>query len=784
MLLPNRSLAIPLVTLTLLGVMLSYSQSAAPARKPPANPFDTQVSPVIQKSCTPCHNQNLASGEVSFSDLTHSRSLTEQRETWERAMRMIHSGEMPPPGSPKPANLAAVAEFLSQEFERQDRNAKPEPGRITARHLNRVEYRNTIRDLLGVEFQSTQEFPVDDSGAGFDNIGEVLTVSPLLVEKYLDAAERIAARALGNSKTPKAVSASYADDANYKEGVPFTGTNGSARRAGNSFIEVKHRIEHDGEYVIQAGLAGQRIGGKPVLMGFWVDGKLAHSEEIASTPPKTVYFSPFEMREFRVTLSEGVHQFRLGFANDEVGANLTPAEAFNLKSNKYPQYLGFLGPEPKRIIPPSRQKILTCDPSTGGATCIESILAKLARRAYRRPTTPGDVASLMKVAKRSMQQGLSNEQALQNAITAMLVSPDFLFRIERDPLAAKTTRRLNDIELASRLSYFIWSSMPDDELLALAEKGRLSTPATLDLQLKRMLADPRSSALADNFAGQWLETRNLDSIQPAAEKFPEWSPELKEAMRTETALLFDNILKENRPISEFLDARYTFLNETLAKFYGISGVTGAEFRKVPLENGQRGGVLTHGSVLAVSSYPTRTSVVLRGRYILENILGTPPPPPPANVPLIDEASTGTTVSLRQQMEKHRADPGCANCHSKMDPLGFALENFNAIGKWRTTDGKFPVDATGVLPDGTSFNGPMEMRTALLRKMPQFAQALAEKMLTYSLGRATNAKDRPVLASITKNWQAKEYRFQDLIFEVVHSLPFQSRRPEAASEVSQ
>ncbi len=762
--------------LIVLGVS-GFAQTAAPE-------FEKQISPIVQKSCTPCHNQNGASGEVSFTGLTTTASLSQQREIWERALRMIHSGEMPPPGVPKPANLAAVTEFLTREFERQDRNAKPEPGRITARHLNRAEYRNTIRDLLGVDFQAQQEFPVDDSGAGFDNIGEVLTVSPLLVEKYLDAAERIASRALGIGKTPKAVSASYADDEHYREGVPFTGTNGSARRAGNSFIEVKHRVDHDGEYVIQAGLAGQRLNGKPVTLTFWVDGNVVYSQEIPSTPPKTVYFSPFEMREFRVTLSEGVHQFRLGFANDEEGAKLPPQEAFDPKSNKYPQYLGFLGPEPRKAPPASRAKILVCDPDSGGSACFEKIFSGLARRAYRRPVGPSDLAPLVKVASRAKAAGLSGEQAVQSALTALLVAPDFLFRIEKDPANASGPRRVTDVELASRLSYFLWSSMPDDELLNLAQQGKLRTPAILDAQVKRMLADSRAIALAENFGGQWLETRNLDSIQPAPEKFPEWTPELKEAMRTETALLFNEIVKQNRPITEFLDARYTFLNQTLAEFYGLTGITGSNFRRVELDNPQRGGVLTHGSVLAVSSYPTRTSVVLRGRYILENILGTPPPPPPANVPLIDDAATGTSLSLRQQMERHRADPGCASCHSKMDPLGFALENYNAIGKWRTTDGKFPVDATGILPDGTSFDGPSEMRAALLRKLPQFAQALSTKMLTYALGRETNSKDRPTLNAIHQKWQSSGFLFQDLVFEIVRSLPFQSRRPEAASEVSQ
>ncbi len=767
------------------GTTAKSTSTPAPAAAAAAAQDDFQkvVQPVIRKSCSPCHNQSVASGEVSFHELTSAATLTTRRDVWERALRMVSNGEMPPPGVPKPAGLSDFTEFLSREFTRLDRNAKQDPGRITARHLNRAEYRNTIRDFLSVDFQATHEFPVDDSGAGFDNIGEVLTVSPLLADKYMDAAERIAARALGMTKTPKAVSASYADDEHYREGVPFTGTNGSARRAGNSFIEVQHRIEHDGEYVIQAGLAGQRINGKPVTLGFWVDGKLAFSEEIASTPPKTVYFSPFEMREFRVRLSEGVHRFRLGFAGDEVGASLTPEAAFNPRSNKYPQYLGFLGPEPQRTEPESRKRILICDAAKEGAPCVQRIVSRLARLAYRRPVTSAEVASLMRVATRAREQGQTHDQVIRTVLTALLVAPDFLFRIERDPAGASAPRKVTDVELASRLSYFLWSSMPDEELLGLAEQGRLSTPSVLQAQVKRMLGDPRASALSDNFAGQWLETRNLETIKPAAEKFPEWNPELRDAMRTETALFFNEILQRNLPISDFLNARYTFLNDTLARFYGIEGVQGPEFRRVDLQGDQRGGVLSHGSVLAVSSYPTRTSVVLRGRYILENVLGTPPPPPPPNVPALDEENTGATLSLRQQMEKHRSDPGCASCHSKMDPLGFALENYNAIGKWRTVDGKFPVDASGVLPDGTRFSGPGEMRAALLKKMPQFAQALTEKMLTYSLGRGLDVKDRPAISSIARNWKMSGYHLQDLVFEIIRSVPFQSRRPEAATEVS-
>jgi len=374
---------------------------------------------------------------------------------------------------------------------------------------------------------------------------------------------------------------------------------------------------------------------------------------------------------------------------------------------------------------------------------------------------------------------LNAEQGIQTALTALLVSPDFLFRIERDaePTNPAAVHRISDIELASRLSYFLWSTMPDDTLLDLAERGKLRDSAVLDAQVTRMLADPKAFAMAENFAGQWLEVRNLDSIKPDPQKFPAWAPELRDAMRTETQMFFDSILRQNRPISEFLTARYTFLNELLARFYGIDSVKGMDFRRVDLQTPQRGGILSHASVLTVTSYPTRTSVVLRGRYILENILGSPPPAPPANVPPLDEDAAGVVQSLRQQMEQHRANPSCAVCHSKIDPLGFALENYDAIGKWRAMDGKFPIDTAGMLPDGTRFMGPSDFRDALTTRMPQFAESLTHKMLVYALGRGLESYDRRSINTIVRNSEARGYTLQALILEIVHSLPFQSRRGE-------
>jgi len=383
------------------------------------------------------------------------------------------------------------------------------------------------------------------------------------------------------------------------------------------------------------------------------------------------------------------------------------------------------------------------------------------------------VGELTRVFEKARAAGYSPNESLQFAVAAVLVSPQFLFRMERDPKPGMTAQ-ISDVELASRISYFLWSSMPDEELLRLGEANQLHQPAILKAQVKRMIADPRSSAFAENFSGQWLETRSLDALQRDAKKFPEWNTELKDAMRMETRMFFEAVLRENRPISDFIDGRYSFLNENLAKHYGIDGVTGPEFRRVDLTTDQRSGVFTQGSVLAVSSYPTRTSIVLRGKYLLENVLNAPPPPPPP-VPSLNEEAVGTAGTLRQQMEQHRSDALCASCHSKMDVLGFALENYDATGKWRTQDGKFPVDASGAFPNGKTFAGPAEMKAILKESMPVFARAVTEKLLTYALGRGVESYDRLTVQDLVRQMAASEYRLQTLIEGIVQCVPFQQRR---------
>jgi Protein of unknown function (DUF1592)/Protein of unknown function (DUF1588)/Protein of unknown function (DUF1587)/Protein of unknown function (DUF1585)/Protein of unknown function (DUF1595) len=648
-----------------------------------------------------------------------------------------------------------------------------DPGRVTARRLNRAEYSNTIRDLLGIDFHAEKYFPTDDSGDGFDNIGEVLTVSPVLMEKYLSAAERIARWAISTELPSNPLAEEYHI------------RDRKIRRVDPSTIEALHRVEFAGDYTVRFGLPGERApDGKPVTLNLWMDGKLLATKAIETKPSGLVYFNPYSEEELKVYLPEGDHVFRAGFSNDEFVKTVAQADLYNDKKNKFLNSILFIGPFPSTVQKESRKRILICNPDSGRA-CIDKILSTLARRAYRRPVTPQETAALVKFVEMATRDGQSTEQGLELAIQAMLVSPKFLFRIEHDakPADPSQVHPISQIELASRLSYFLWSSMPDDQLLALAESGKLRDTNTLHREIARMLADARSSALASNFAGQWLETRNLEAVQPDPKKFTEFTPELRDAMKTETTMFFDYILKENRPISEFLNANYTFLNERLAKFYGIAGVSGPEFRRVELTTDQRGGLLSQASVLTVSSYPNRTSPVIRGKYVLGNILGTPPPPPPPDVPNLDEAALGTASSMRQQLEKHRSNSTCAACHSRMDPLGFGLENYDAIGRWRTMDGNFPVDSSGTLPGGKTFSSPAEMRALLTAQMPQFSRTVIEKMLTYALGRGLKPFDRTTVDNISRSLGADGYRFQTLIQLIVDSLPFQSRRGDEAGAVT-
>lgn len=759
------------VAITISSLTLAVAQQAPP------DTFQQRVEGLFSNNCMLCHNARNASGGLNLNNFLSPSSIAEQRGEWELILQKLASGEMPPAGMPKPAldEVAAVDAFIREKFAAADAAIEPDPGRVTARRLNRTEYANTIRDLLGVSFNAQNDFPTDDSGHGFDNIGDVLTISPMLMERYMGAAETIASRAIGADPLPaKPIEWQYHDK------------DKAIQRLDVSTIQASHRVDWDGEYIIRIGLPGERAeDAAPVQLGFWMDGELLHQMTAETKPSGLEYFSPYSMEEFRLALPAGDHVFRAGFIDDPFVKTLDEENYYKRKENKYLESITFVGPFATAEKPASRKKILTCEPGTGKA-CVNEIISRLARRAYRRPVTETEVNQLGRFFDLAVGEGMSPEQGIQLSIQAMLVSPNFLFRIERDPNPTDPDRhhKVSDIELASRLSYFIWNSMPDEELLTLAEAGKLSEPATLKAQVDRLLADDRAASFSESFAGQWLEIRALSSVNPDPDKFPAWKPELRDAMKTETTLFFNAILKENRPMRDFLTADFSYLNGLLARHYGIEGVEGPDFRRVELSTAQRGGILSHASVLTVTSYPTRTSPVIRGKYVLNNILGTPPPPPPPNVPALDEASVGQNASLREQMEAHRSDPACATCHSRMDALGFGLENYDAIGQWRTEDGEFPVDSSGVLPSGESFESPKELSRILQQQLPVFARNVTEKMLTYALGRGLEPFDRVTVNKLMDGLEKDDYRFQTLIHEVVQSLPFLERRGEAVSETKE
>lgn len=741
--------------------------------------FDEVVKPILDGTCAQCHSGPQAAAGMDVSELMTAASLAEHRATWDRILARLRAGEMPPPGVPKPdpEKMAAMIGYLERSFAMAEAQMRPDPGRMIAHRLNRTEYSNTIRDLLGVHFRADRDFPADDSGHGFDTIGELLNVSPLLMERYMAAAERISHWALSTEMPDKPLE------------IDYRSRDDRIRRMGRSAIELDHQVEFAGEYTVRFELPGERpavdgVDATPVTLGFWMDGELLATKEIQTKPSGLVYFNPYSEEEMRLFLPPGDHVFRAAFIDDAFVQTLPDDDVYSSEKNKYISGVVFAGPYASDTERATRVRILTCDPSSGQA-CVERIIGDLARRAYRRPVTEREVASLAEFVELAQSNGQSAEEGVQLALQAILVSPHFLFRIEhdRDPLDPEAVHDVSQYELASRLSYFLWSSMPDEELFSLAREGRLSDPDVLDQQVDRMMADPRAIAFAENFAGQWLETRNLDVVKPDPDLFEAWDVELREAMKRETAMFFQYIMSENRPISDFLDADYTFLNERLAEHYGIEGVTGPDFRRVALVTDQRGGVLGQAAVLTVSSYPTRTSPVIRGKYVLENVLGLPPPPPPPNVPALEASGDGTARSMREQLSLHRSDPVCASCHSKMDPLGFGLENYDAIGRWREAEGEFAIDPTGTLPDGQAFATTAEMRALLAGQLPQFSRMLTEKMMTYALRRGLEVYDRPTIEGIQRALAEDDYRFQTMVHEIAKSLPFRARRGEDVLAVS-
>jgi mono/diheme cytochrome c family protein len=769
-------------------------QARQTAVAPPAG-ADYRAS--LEKYCVTCHNQRLKTAGLALDTL----SLTEvpaHAETWEKVIRKLRTGLMPPAGLPRPDRTVydGMASWLEKEID-SAAAANPNPGTKAAFHrLNRAEYQNVIRDLLELEIDVRDLLPADDASYGFDNIGGVLKISQPLMERYLSAARRISRAALGSADTP-ATSFTVRlrpDLPQYErvEGLPF-GTRGGAL--------VRHTFPVDADYDIKVQL-GAGSAPAPRQLELSIDGEPVKVFTI--TPPvrgraQNPDDEPGDNAslEVRLPIKAGPREIAATFVRAAAVTELEGSRSIFKRPGPFHEgnqlmpvtepFLGGLtitGPFNIRGSgdTPSRRKIMVCRPASSReeAGCAKTILTTLARRAFRRPVADADVQPLLTFFNQNRADGF--DSGMELALRRLLVHPEFLFRIETPPanLPAGRNYRVGDLELASRLSFFLWSSLPDDELIELAAKGRLRTAAVLDQQVRRMLSDPRSDAFVSNFAGQWLYLRNLEALEPESFLFPDFEAGLRQSMRRETELFFDSILDENRSVLELLTADYTFVNERLARHYGISNVYGSRFRRVTIPDVNRRGLLGQASILFATSRPNRTSPVLRGKWILQNILGVVPPDPPPNIPAFPESSnvTQSVQSVRARLAQHRANAACASCHSMIDPPGFALEHFNAVGQWRELDESLqPVDATGTLPDGTRFDGVGELRQALLNPPTRFVTTLTEKLFTYALGRGLEYYDAPAVRKVVRETAADQYRLSSLIVEIVRSLPFQtSRKP--------
>ena len=790
--------------------------------------FTGEAVPFLKKSCLGCHGEKEPKADLSLSKDLEAKSIITRRAVWESVVEMVETGQMPPPDQPKP-DPAEVDRFISlvrAMFDDADRHAKPDPGRVTVRRLNRVEYNNTIRDLIGVDFDPAEDFPSDDIGHGFDNIGDVLSMSPVLMERYLAAAETIVNRAIvpNPPKPPdRGMGSRYLEPAG--RGVTEKKWRGISTEASDNAIftgplHSRYMVPDDGEYNFRLNCYADVTADVPVQIAILVCGKdVAGVDDetagrlsglaVAGLRPFTVVKTidvtarseakPQHVN-IRIPPTKGLERIAVAIVKPQIPAPPardpeSPADAIapdrpDPVIKLYVDYFGLEGPLDTR--PASHRRLLACSPDQSKADQSREVLTRFVARAYRRPASKDEVERLVAMTTSLMETGLSWEAAQQRAFMAVLVSPKFLFRLELDDRPdSDQPHPLDEFQLASRLSYFLWSTMPDDELWQLASRGELSK--NLDSQVQRMLKDRRSRSLVTNFAMQWLQLQRLKTLAPDKKLFPSFNDQLRNAMARETEMFIEAIIHEDRSVLDMLDADFTFLNETLANHYGIADTKGnwmgkkperdggrqiprREFVRVELNGKLRGGLLTQASILTVTSNPTRTSPVKRGRWVLEQILGAPPPPPPPNVPELAEGDKEQlTGSLRQRMEQHRANPACANCHAKMDPLGFAFENFDAIGGYRLKDGEFPIEAGGILPDGKAFQGPGDLKSILMERRNQFTRCLTEKLMIYALGRGLEYYDRRPVMQIQETLAKNDYKFSVLVSEIVKSDPFRLRR---------
>ena len=734
--------------------------------------FDEKLKPFLAKFCISCHNETDVAGGVALDAYLNEVHARKDRKAWEMVAERIAVGDMPPKKhkvQPTKTDREVALGYIENTLIKIDCTAPKDAGRVTLRRLNRAEYNNTIRDLCGVDFKPAEGFPSDDVGYGFDNIGDVLSLQPVLIEKYLTAADEILQKAIPPLDPIKSSKQRFGQQnlLVFPRGVKkdnkivFTVEGAAALE--------KFNFPADGEYIVRVKAWGNKVGDELARLVIRVDGKdlKEYRIEAPADKPLTV--------EFKSKITAGERRVAAAFNNPFEDKKATDDA---LKFRKLGiESIEIEGPLGKAMAPLSdaAKLILVAIPNgpDDATTAAETIVSNFARRAYRRPVKPDELARLMKLFALAQSKKEPFDKALQLPLKAVLVSPHFLFRVEDDPKSPATSRTLNDYEFTSRLSYFLWSTMPDEELFQLAAKGEIRKPAVLETQIKRMLKDKKSTALTENFAGQWLMLRNIRTLTPDKATYPNWDDALRNAMIRETELFFEHIVRNNRPVTEFLDANYTFVNDRLAKHYGIPGVRGSEFQQVTLKEQQRGGLISQASFLTVTSNPTRTSPVKRGKWVLDNLLGQPPPPPAPDVPQLE--ATPLKGTLRQQMEQHRANPSCAGCHAKLDPLGFGLENYDGIGSWRTTDKASMIDSTGVLPDGKKFDGPSELRKVLLGKSDLFRRCLAEKLLTFALGRGLEYYDKCALDDLATKLKSADDQFSALILAIAQSDPFTKRQ---------
>ncbi|MEY4642195.1 MAG: hypothetical protein RLZZ227_2189 [Pseudomonadota bacterium] len=753
-------------------------------------------SNLIDTYCSECHNAEDWAGSLDFALVDQANPLTDA-ETWEKVLRKFRGNMMPPQGNPRPSaeEYAAFSHWLTDTIDSATL-ADADPGASSLHRLNRTEYGNAIRDLLALDVDISEYLPADDEGYGFDNIADVLRTSPSLLEQYLGASRKIAELALGDLRV-QPISKVYkvAPDlpqAQHIPGLPL-GTRGG--------LLIEHNFPVDGEYEISSFLTRNIVGYMtglewPHQFEISIDGEQVflapvggEEDNAASDANFAAAADTIDARlKTRIPVSAGLHQVAVTFIQKNAAETHEPLELFTRNLDLQDMvgvptldYVDIVGPfnATSSGNTASREKVFTCYPGSASDNggCPEEILGNLARRAFRRPLRSEDFELIMSYYEDGSENG-NFEQGIQTALRFILTSPEFLFRSEPDPenVAPGAIYKLDDLALASRLSFFLWSTIPDDELLELAESGELGKDAVLDAQIERMLKDPKAVALVDNFASQWLFLRNLQSINPDTRTFPNFDDKLRQAFRTETKLFIGSVIREDRSVVDLLDADYSYINDRLAAHYGIANIYGSHFRRVSLTDENRRGLLGQGSILTVTSYPNRTSPVLRGKFLLENFIGAPAPPPPPDVPDLIENAPGTaTLSVRERLEKHREDPACRGCHAVMDPLGFSLENFDAIGRYRTQDASGPIDSSGELADGTPVTNVNTLRSILLAKPEVFVDTLSEKLLTYALGRGLTHKDMPVVRQIVSEAADDDYRFSALVKEIVHSVPFRMKR---------